>query len=118
MSKGEINMSDISISALHANEVLLANASSNVANVNTQDYKSLRTTLTNDSNGNVHAVTERSTIEGVPTDDGHLTSNVELPQEFTDMILAQRGFEAILCSISTREEMMSDLMSVLTDKIR
>lgn len=109
-------MSDILISALHANEVLLNNASSNVANMNTQDYKSLRTRLTSDSSGNVNAVTERSTTEGVPTDDGHFTSNVELPQEFTDMIIAQRGFEAILSAISTREDMMNDLMNVLTDK--
>jgi flagellar hook protein FlgE len=114
MSKGEI-MSDSLISALHANEILHTNASSNIANMNTQDYKSLRTTLTNDQSGNVNAVTERSTTEGVPTDDGHYTSNVELPQEFTDMILAQRGFEAILGAISTREEMMDDLMKTFTD---
>jgi len=42
---------------------------------------------------------------------------VDLPQEFTDMILAQRGFEAMLGAIRTREEIMSDLMKVLTDKI-
>lgn len=96
--------------------MLLNNASSNVANMNTQDYKSLRTRLTNDSNGNVNAVTERSATEGVPTEDGHFTSNVELPQEFNDMIIAQRGFEAILGAIITREEMMNDLMNVLTDK--
>jgi len=108
-------MSDILISALHANEVRHNNAASNVANVNTRDYKSLRTTLTNDAGGNVYAATERSTTEGILTDDGHFTSNVDLPQEFTDMILVQRGFEAILCAISTREKMMSDLMNALTD---
>ncbi|HQG31474.1 MAG TPA: flagellar basal body rod C-terminal domain-containing protein [Deltaproteobacteria bacterium] len=110
-------MSDILISALHANGILHNNAASNVANANTRDYKSLRTILTNDAGGNVSAVTERSTTEGVLTDDGHFTSNVDLPQEFTDMILAQRGFEAMLGAIRTREEIMSDLMKVLTDKI-
>jgi flagellar hook protein FlgE len=113
MYKGEI-MSDILISALHANEILHANASSNVANMNTQDYKSLRTTLTGGQKGSVETVTTRSTVEGTPTEDGHQTSNVDLPQEFTDMILAQRGFESILTAIRTREDMMTDLMKTFT----
>lgn len=115
MSKGEI-MSDILLSSLHANETLHANASSNVANMNTRDYKSLRTTITSDPSGNVNAVTERSVAEGIPTDEGHFTSNIDLAQEFSDMILAQLGFEAILSAISTREEMMNDLMNVFANK--
>jgi flagellar hook protein FlgE len=115
MYKGEI-MSDILISALHANEILHANASSNVANMNTQDYKSLRTTLTDGATGTVDATTSRSTVEGTPTDDGHETSNVDLPQEFTDMVLAQRGYESILSAIKTREDMMTDLMNTLTSR--
>ncbi|MRR14387.1 hypothetical protein EG833_02950 [archaeon] len=115
MSKGEI-MSDILISALHANEILLANASSNVANVNTEGYKAIRTTITEGTDGGVGTTTERADTEGTPTDEGIETSNVDLPREFTDMILAQRGFESILSAISTREEMMNDLINVLTDK--
>jgi flagellar hook protein FlgE len=115
MSKGEI-MSDILISGLHANEILLANASSNIANVNTQDYKAIRTTITEGGLGSVETATVRSEIEGTPTEDGHETSNVDLPKEFTDMILAQRGFESILAAIGTREEMMNDLMDVLARK--
>ncbi len=109
-------MSDILISGLRANEILLANASSNVANVNTEDYKAIRTTITEGTKGSVGTTTERSDIEGTPTEEGHETSNVDLPKEFTDMILAQRGFESILSAISTREEMMDDLMNVLTDR--
>jgi flagellar hook protein FlgE len=115
MYKGEI-MSDILISALHANEILQANASSNVANMNTQDYKSLRTTITEGQKGSVDTVTVRSAEEGVPTEDGHQTSNVDLPREFTDMILAQRGYESILTAIKTREDMMSDLMKTFSDR--
>ncbi len=107
-------MADILISGLHANEILLANASSNVANMNTQDYKSIRTKIIEGQPGSVDVVTTRSDVEGVPTEDGHQTSNVDLPQEFTDMILAQRGFEAALKAIGTREDMMSDLMNTLT----
>jgi len=109
MYKGEI-MSDMLISALNANGILLANASSNVANVNTRDYKSLRTTITEGANGIPGVSTTRTAVEGTPTEDGHQTSNVELSQEFTDMILARRGFESALTAIETREEMMADLM--------
>ena len=115
MYKGEI-MSDILISALHANEILQANASSNVANMNTQDYKSLKTSLTEGRKGTVETVTTRSTEEGTPTGDGHQTSNVDLPREFTDMILAQRGYESILTAIKTREDMMDDLMKTFASR--
>jgi flagellar hook protein FlgE len=40
------------IAALNANSIVLANAASNVANLNTQDYKSIRTTIVQGSNGN------------------------------------------------------------------
>ncbi len=109
-------MSDILISGLRANELLLSNASSNIANMNTQDYKSIRTTIVEGAKGTVDTVTTRSTVEGVPTEDGHYTSNVDIPEEFGDIILAQRGFEAVLSAIETREEMMTDLMNVLTGK--
>jgi flagellar hook protein FlgE len=115
MYKGEI-MSDILISGLHANEILHANASSNVANGNTQDYKSLRATIVEGQPGSVDVVTTRSTEEGTPTEDGHQSSNVDIPREFTDMILAQRGYESILTAIRTREDMMTDLMNTLTNK--
>ena len=113
MSKGEI-MSDILLSALRAHETLHANASSNIANMNTRDYKSIRTTLIESPCGGVSARTERSATEGMPTVDGHCTSNVDLPQEICDMILAQRGFEAVLGAIGVREEMLDDLMNTLS----
>jgi len=84
--------------------------------MNTQDYKSIRTTIVEGAKGTVDTVTTRSTVEGVPTEDGHYTSNVDIPEEFGDIILAQRGFEAVLSAIETREEMMTDLMNVLTGK--
>lgn len=103
------------LSALNANSIMHSNASSNVANLNTQDYQSIRTTLTADFQGNIEAVTTKNTTPGAPTGDGHCTSNVDLPQEFCDMIKSQRGFEAILSAISTREDMLNDLIDVLTE---
>jgi len=104
------------LSSLCANSILLANASSNVANMNTQDYQAIKTTLTSDANGDVRALTSRNTNPGVPTDDGHCSSNVEIPREFCDMMRAKTGFEAALKAISTREDMIDDLMDVLTNR--
>lgn len=108
-------MSDTLISTLDANGVLLANASSNIANMNTRDYKSMRTAITEGAHGDVHAVTTKSTVTGAPDENGHTASNVDLAREVADLITAKTGFEAALSAISTREEMLQDLMSVLTD---
>jgi len=113
MSKGEF-MNDL-LSSLRANSMLLANASSNVANLNTPNYKSITTTLTSDTAGAPEAATSRTTTHGALIDRSTCSSNVELPQEFCDMMRARRGYESALCAISTREDMFNDLMSVLTD---
>lgn len=104
------------IGALNANSIVLANAASNLANLNTQDYKSIRTTIVQGSNDNPSAVTQRTTTQGTPIDEEHETSNVDLPQEYCDMILSQRGYEAVLSAIEAREEMLKDLMDVFVDR--
>lgn len=101
------------ISALRANEILQANASSNVANMNTPGYKAIRTTITSSVGNAVDVSTDRSD-EPAPLDtDGRLQSNVDAAKEFTDMIRAKTGFEAAFHAISTREEMLDDLMNTL-----
>lgn len=107
-------MSSILISALRANEILQANASSNVANMNTPEYKAIRTTITSSAEGTVDVSTVRSD-EPAPLDpEGRMQSNVDMAKEFTDMMRAKTGFEAVLNAISTREEMLNDLMDVLS----
>jgi len=113
MSKGEFM--SVLFSALRANSTLLANASSNIANINTQDYQPITTTITSDATGGPKAATSRTSTPGVPIDDSHFSSNVELPQEICDMMRAHQGFEAALCAISTRESMLYDLMNVLKE---
>jgi flagellar basal body rod protein FlgG len=106
----------ILLSALRANEILQANASSNVANMNTQGYKAIRTTITQGTDGTVDVATTRSE-EPAPLDmEGRMESNVDLPKEIVDMMRAKTGFESVLNAISTREEMLDDLMNVLTRK--
>lgn len=104
----------ILFSALRAHEILLANASSNVANMNTPEYRAIRTTITPSLEGAVDVSTERSADPASLGDDGRMESNVDLAKEFTDTMRAKTGFEAVLNAISTREEMLSDLMNTLT----
>lgn len=93
---------------------MLANASSNVANMNTREYKAIRTTITTPVEGTVVAATVRSE-EPAPLDmEGTMQSNVDPARELVDMMRAKTGFETILNAISTREEMLNDLMDVLT----
>ncbi len=107
-------MSSILISALRANEILQSNASSNVANLNTSEYKAIRTTITSSLDGTVGVSTTRSDEPAPLDDNGQMQSNVDLAKEFTDMMRARTGFEAALNAISTREEMLDDLMDTLT----
>lgn len=100
------------IAALNANAIVAANAASNVANLNTQDYKSIRTTIMQGTNGEPAAVTQRTTTPGSPTEDGAESSNVDLPQEFGDLLLARSGYEAALGAIRKRDEMLDDLMEI------
>lgn len=107
-------MSSILLSALRAHEIMQANSSSNVANMNTPEYKAIRTTITPSGDGTVDVTTTRSD-EPAPLDmEGTMQSNVDPAREFVDMMRAKSGFAAVLNAISTREEMLDDLMDVLT----
>jgi flagellar hook protein FlgE len=100
------------IAALNANAALISNAASNVANLNTNNYKAVRTAIVEDTNGDPGIVTTRTSSPGSIQEDGSESSNVEIPQEFGDMILARQGFEAALGAINKRDEMLQDLMDL------
>jgi flagellar hook protein FlgE len=104
----------ILLSSLRAHEILLANASSNVANMNTPDYKAIRTTITPSADGTVEVATSRSNEPTALNPDGRMESNVDVAKEFTDMMRAKTGFESVLNAIHTREDMLDDLMNTLT----
>jgi len=104
-------MADL-IAAVNANAALISNAASNVANLNTNSYKAVRAAIVEDANGHPSVVTTRTSSPGSILEDGLESSNVEIPQEFGDMMLAQRGFEAALGAIHKRDEMLQDLMDL------
>jgi len=107
-------MSSILLSALRANEILQANASSNVANMNTPEYKAIETTIVPSIDDAVDVTTARSDDPAPLDSQGRMESNVDVAKDLTDMIQAKTGFEAALSAISVREGMFDDLMTSLT----
>lgn len=93
------------ISALSSLATLQANASSNIANINTKGYRPIETTLTSSPTGEVSAITDRDT-----------KSEVDLPGEFVDMMRAETGYKAVLEAIESREETINDLMELFRDR--
>lgn len=105
---------DNTISSLTANAALLSNASSNVANLNTTEYKSIDTSLVQGKNDDVQISTRRTQTAGSINTEGEETSNVELSKEFTDMMRAENGYSATLQAIKTRDEMLGSLMEIFS----
>ena len=104
----------ILISSLNANANLAANASSNIANINTREYKAIETTIVPSANNSVEISTSRSDAPGSLYMEGRMESNVDAAKEFTDLMQARTGFGAALHAISAREEMLDDLMETFS----
>lgn len=94
----------------------LENAARNIANSNTDGYKSKEATIVE---GETCSPTLSITVDETPGESFHdadgvirETSNAELSKEITDLSIAQRGYEANLKSIKTREKMLDSLLDI------
>jgi len=90
----------VNLSSMRAYEDWLSNNSNNIANVNTQDYKTTDATLTN-SAGSV-------TLHATKSANG-----VYLTKEITDQIVIKDGFKADLAAIKTQDEMIGSVLNLL-----
>ena len=119
-------------SALRAHQVKKDVLAHNVANVNTNDFKSSRTTLQDSFSQTIQRVREgrnpmqvgsgvsvasidKSTTPGpmrVCGDTVETMSNTDLAVEMTTMITAQRGFEANTRVITVADEMLEELVDL------
>ncbi len=108
------------ISALSAIGQKLTVTANNIANVESEGFKKSRALIEEGDSGGLKV--DIRTIE-TPGDskvenvDGEPVvregSNVDLAEEITDTIPAQRGYEANLTAIKTRDEMMGTIMDIL-----
>jgi flagellar hook protein FlgE len=97
----EIN--NAALTALNAYSTLLNNTADNVANINTDSYRPLETTLQDFSPSSVTAVTSRN--ENV--------DRVDLSQESVNLITAETGFKANISVLKTAQKMQKSVIDII-----
>jgi flagellar basal body rod protein FlgG len=94
----------------------VTNAAGNIANSNTDKYKSVTAHIEEDKAGLPEVTTQTVNTPGtlVHETDGTLreTSNVELSQEIPQLIVGQRGYEANLKALQTQDEMLQSVLNI------
>jgi len=109
------------ISALKAFDKKMGVIANNVANLETEEFKKSRAVLTEGANREVKVEIEKIETPGpIVTeiiDDGEIVekemSNVDLAEEMSQTIIAQRNFEANLKSIQAQEETLDSLLDII-----
>ena len=89
----------------------------NIANVNTDGYKKYRGDIVELSNGSVGTDIHQVHTPGIPYYDARSstlrdTSNVNLTEEFTQMIPTEIGYKANLKMISAYDDILGSLLDI------
>jgi len=108
------------ISALQAFKARLGVSADNIANANTDEFKKSRATLKEGTNGNVQVDINRvdtpghryQVLEGDQLVEKE-SSNVNLEEEFPEMMVTQRTYEANLKVLQTQDRMSGTLMDIM-----
>lgn len=115
-----INSIGSSLSALSAFGVKMAVHSNNIANVESEEFKKSRTIMEEGTNGGVRVEIDKIEEPGPIVSemrDGERVerelSNVDLAEEIPQTIPAQRGYEANLTMIRTRDEMLGAVIDMV-----
>jgi flagellar basal-body rod protein FlgC len=111
---------DASTLALRAFQKKLNTTGNNIANVNTDEFKRDRATLSEGDHGGVKVNIDKDETPGIPVErsrDGRTvateTSNVDLAEEITETIPTQRGFAANTKVVQTKDEMLGTLLDII-----
>lgn len=105
-----------SLAALFTFGKKLSITAENVANSNTDGYKKTTATITENSLGLPDiTVTKDNTPGSLYQAQGTLieTSNVDYTEEFPQMMLAQRGYEANINALKAQTDIEKTLMDIL-----
>ena len=108
------------LSALNAFRKKMDVTADNIANVNTDNFKKSRVNMQEGSNGDVQANIQQINTPGYPKevyqDDALVqveSSNVDLVEEVTEMVVAKAGFSANLKTVSTQDRVLGSLLDIL-----
>ncbi len=109
-----------SLSALTAARKKMAVTANNVANVNTDEFKKSRVSLSEGSNGGVTATVDVVDTPGIPKEtiqNDRLvqteSSNVDLAEELTEMIPTKSLYGANLKTLKTQDDMLGALIDIV-----
>lgn len=108
------------LSALNAFRKKMDVTANNIANVNTDNFKKSRVNMQEGSNGGVQVNIQQINTPGYPKevyqDDALVeveSSNVDLVEEITDMVVTKAGFNANLKTVSTQNQVLGSLLDIL-----
>ncbi|MBN2418316.1 MAG: hypothetical protein JXL81_02945 [Deltaproteobacteria bacterium] len=108
------------ISALKAYGTGLAVKANNIANADSENFKKSRAIYSEAENGGVKTDIQKVDPENVfPSGNPEAASsmaqpsNVDLTEEIPGMVIDQRGFEANLKAIKTKEEMLGSVLDII-----
>jgi flagellar basal-body rod protein FlgC len=109
-----------SVSALQAYKTQMEVTSNNVANVNTEGFKKSKATLKEGDNGDVQVDVNRvdtpghryQELEGDQMVEKE-TSNVDLAEEFPQMMVTQHAYEANMKVLQTQDKMLGTTLDIL-----
>jgi len=107
-----IPASHIAISALTALDRKLDVTANNVANVNTDEFKKSRALLQTQDVPGVSVTITGVDTPGTMQPNGVESSNVDLTEEFAELIITQHSQTANIRVIETEEEMQESLLDI------
>jgi len=106
-----------SLAGVAAFEKKLSATAENIANSNTKDYKKSESVITEDDAGLPELSLKRIDTPGplVQESDGTISeqSNVDLAEELTQSIVAQRGYEANIKALQAQNRMLGTALDIL-----
>jgi flagellar hook-associated protein FlgK len=98
------NTYNASLTALNAYGTLLNNTANNVANINTDNYRPLETTMQDSAPSGVTATMSRN-------ENG---DRVDLSKEAVNLITAETGFKASLDVLKTVQKIQKSVIDIIT----
>ncbi len=108
------------ISALQAYKTQMDVASNNVANINTENFKKSRVNLKEGKNGDVQATVRKDNTPGHRYQElegdqiiEKETSNVDLAEEFPQMMLTQHAYEANMKVLRAQDQLLGTTLDIL-----
>ena len=108
------------VSALQAYKSQMEATSNNIANITTDDFKKSRAVLKEGANGEVRVQVNRIDTPGHPYQafEGSRTveketSNVDLTEEFPQMMITQHAYTANMKVIQTQDEVLGNILDIV-----